>query len=149
MRRNLPLLLIRVLVGLVFITEGVLKFTLPGELGAGRFARIGLPVPHILAPFVGIVEIASGAAVVFNIYTGEAAVLLLCVMVTALVTTKLPILLGHGVWRFGVPKSIPGHGVLAFIHEARTDLSMLFCLVAILMDAGVRWRARTAWHQKR
>ncbi|MFP5236195.1 MAG: DoxX family protein [Acidobacteriota bacterium] len=147
MRRNLPLLLVRIVVGLVFITEGILKLIEPGALGAGRFARIGLPIPHILGPFVGIVEIISGAAVVLNLYTGEAAVLLLCVIATALVTTKLPILLGHSVGRFHAPAG--GHGVLAFIHEARTDLSMLFCLVALLIDSGVRFVRTKQWYQKR
>lgn len=147
MRRNLPLVLVRIVVGLVFITEGILKLIHPGELGAGRFARIGLPIPHVLGPFVGIVEILSGAAVILNLYTGEAAVLLLCVICTALVTTKLPILLGHSVGPFHAPTG--GHGLLAFIHEARTDLSMLFCLVAILMEAGVRFARPKQWYQKR
>lgn len=87
MRWNVPLLLVRVAVGYVFMTEGILKFLRPDELGVGRFARIGLPAPHLLAPLVGIVEIASGTAVLLNVYAGEAAVLLLCVSVTALITT--------------------------------------------------------------
>jgi putative oxidoreductase len=53
MRKNLPLILIRVIVGVVFLTEGILKFVRPGELGVGRFVHIGLPWPHLLAPFVG------------------------------------------------------------------------------------------------
>jgi uncharacterized membrane protein YphA (DoxX/SURF4 family) len=149
MRRKSPLLLVRILVGIVFLTEGILKFTLAGELGAGRFARIGLPVPHILAPFVGVVEIVSGAAVLLNLYTGEAAILLLCVIATALVTTKLPILIGHSIGPFRPPAALAHHGLLAFLHEARADLSMLFCLVAILLDAGVTFRQPPAWYQRR
>lgn len=148
MRRNIPLLLVRIVVGLVFITEGILKLTLPGELGAGRFARIGLPIPHVLGPFVGIVEIVSGAALILNLYTGEAAVLLLCVIVTALVTTKLPILINHAVGPFRPPHGLAHHGLLAFIHEARTDLSMLFCLVASLVDSGVRLSRSPKWYQR-
>ena len=148
MRRNFPLMLVRIVVGLVFITEGILKFLWKSELGVGRFARLGFPVPHILSPFVGVVEIVSGLAVLLNLYTGEAALLLLCVIGTALITTKLPILLGHSIGRFGAPRN--GHrGVLAFVHEARTDLSMLFCVVAILVDSGVRLRPRLEWWQKR
>jgi putative oxidoreductase len=143
------MLLVRILVGLVFLTEGILKFVLKSELGAGRFARIGFPVPHIVAPFVGIVEIMSGAAVLLNLYTGEAVVLLLCVIVTALITTKFPILIGHGIGPFKAPANTAHYGVLAFLHEARTDLSMLFCLVAILVDSGVRLRPRREWYQKR
>jgi uncharacterized membrane protein YphA (DoxX/SURF4 family) len=130
------LLLIRIIVGIIFITEGILKFVYPGELGAGRFSHIGLPISHLLAPFVGGVEIAAGAALILNAYAGAAAVLLLCVIVTAIVTTKFPVLLGHGFGPFSVPKNTAHTGFLGFIHEARTDLAMLFSLIAVLIDSG-------------
>lgn len=138
MPRNIPLLLIRIVVGIVFITEGVLKFLYPSELGVGRFAHIGLPWPQVLAPVVGALEIAAGGAVLFNLYAGDAAIVLLCIILTALASTKLPILLGHSVGPFPVPKNVEHHGILGFLHEARTDLAMLFSLVAILIDSGVR-----------
>lgn len=137
MRKNLPMILIRVIVGLVFLTEGILKFVYPGELGAGRFAHIGLPFPHLLAPFVGAVEIAAGGALVLGFYAGDAALLLLIVILTAIFTTKAPILLGRHLGVFAPPK-LDHYGVLSFIHEARTDLSMLFGLVAILLDSGMK-----------
>ena len=43
-------LLIRLMIGLVvFFPEGVQKLLFPAVLGAGRFAKIGIPWPHILA----------------------------------------------------------------------------------------------------
>ena len=141
MRNRLPMILIRVIVGLVFLTEGILKFLHPGELGSGRFAHIGLPLPYITAPLVGAIEITAGAAVILNLYAGDAAILLLLVIITALITTKIPILLGRHLGPFAPPK--PEHyGLLSFLHEARTDLSMLFGLVAILLDSGVRMGRR-------
>ncbi|KAA6462940.1 DoxX family protein [Acidobacteria bacterium AB60] len=143
MPRNLPLLLIRVLAGIVFLTEGILKFLYPGELGSGRFAHVGLPMPNVLAPAVGAVEIAAGGALILNAYVGPAAILLLCVITTAIVTTKVPILLGHNLGPFPVPKNTAHTGVLGFLHESRTDLAMLFSLAAILVDlrgAGSRPR---------
>jgi uncharacterized membrane protein YphA (DoxX/SURF4 family) len=137
MRKKLPMILIRVIVGLVFLTEGILKFVHPGELGVGRFAHIGLPFPHVLAPFVGGIEIAAGAAVILNIYAGDAAVLLLAVIITALMTTKIPILMGRHLGPFAPPK-LEHYGLLSFLHEARTDLAMLFGLVAILLDSGMK-----------
>jgi putative oxidoreductase len=137
MRKRLPLILIRVIVGLVFVTEGILKFVHPGELGAGRFAHIGLPFPNVSAPLVGAIEIAGGAAVILNLYAGDAAVLLLLVIITALITTKIPILLGRHLGPFAPPK-LEHYGLLSFLHESRTDLSMLFGLIAILLDSGVR-----------
>jgi putative oxidoreductase len=137
MRKNLPMILVRVIVGLVFLTEGILKFVYPAELGAGRFAHIGLPWPHVLAPFAGAVEIAAGGALMLNLYAGDAALLLLVVILTAIFTTKVPILLGHRLGAFAPPR-LDHYGVLSFLHESRTDLSMLFGLVAILLDSGMK-----------
>jgi putative oxidoreductase len=136
-RKNLPMILIRVIVGAVFLTEGILKFVRPGELGVGRLAHIGLPWPHLLAPFVGAIEIAAGGALILNFFAGDAALLLLVVILTAIVTTKIPILLGHHLGPFG-PTKLDHYGVLSFIHESRTDLAMLFGLVAILLDSGMK-----------
>jgi putative oxidoreductase len=136
MRKNLPMLLVRVIVGLVFLTEGILKFVLPGELGSGRFAHIGLPYPRALAPFVAIIEIVAGAALMLGVYAGDAAVLLLIVILTAIATTKVPILLGHNFGRFEPPR-LSHYGLLSFLHEARTDLCMLVGCVAVLLDSGL------------
>ncbi len=146
MRRKLPIILIRVIVGLVFLTEGILKFVHPNELGAGRFAHIGLPFSHLLAPFVGVVEIVAGAAVMLNLFAGDAALLLLVVIVTAMVTTKLPILLGHSFGPFAPPK-LSYYGWLGFLHEARTDLCMLFGSLAIVLDSGLQLGRKRRWYQ--
>jgi uncharacterized membrane protein YphA (DoxX/SURF4 family) len=137
MRKSLPMILIRIIVGLVFVTEGILKFVYSAELGTGRFAHIGLPFPHFLAPFVGVVEIAAGSTIILNLYAGDAALLLLIVILTAIFTTKVPILLGHHLGVFAPPK-LEHYGLLSFIHESRTDLCMLFGLVAILLDSGMK-----------
>ena len=68
--------------------------------------------------------------------------MLLCIILTAIVSTKLPILIGHAVGPFQLSKSAEHHGILGFIHEARTDLAMLFSLVAILIGSGVRGGSR-------
>ncbi len=141
MRKNLPMILIRVIVGVVFLTEGILKFVYPAGLGWGRFANIGLPLPHLLAPIVGAVEIAAGGALILNLYAGDAALLLLIVILTAIFTTKAPILLGHPLGRFAAPK-LEHYGLLSFVHEARTDLCMLFGLVAVLLDSGMSLRLK-------
>lgn len=136
MRKNLPMLLVRVIVGLVFLTEGILKFVEPGELGSGRFAHIGLPLPQVLAPFVGFVEVIAGGALMLGVYAGDAALLLLIVILTAILTTKVPILLGHRFGRFEPPK-LSHYGLLSFLHESRTDLCMLVGCIAVLLDSGL------------
>jgi uncharacterized membrane protein YphA (DoxX/SURF4 family) len=148
MRRDLPMILIRVIVGLVFVIEGVLKFVRPSDLGQGRFAGIGLPFPHLLASLVGGIEIGGGAAILLNLYAGDAALLLLAVIFTALLTTKLPILLGHPFGPFPLAK-LPTYGWLSFFHEASTDLCMLFGLMAVLIDSGLQIGRKRHWYQSR
>jgi putative oxidoreductase len=145
-RRDLPLILIRVLVGLVFLLEGSLKFLRPEELGAGRFEAIGLPFPHYLAPLAGGIEIVGGAAILLNIYAGDAAFALLVVIVTALVTTKFPILLGRPLGPFPLER-LKEYGWLSFFHQARTDFCMVFGLLAIVIDSGLKLGRRRRWYQ--
>ena len=54
------ILLIRILVGWVFLSEGIQKFLFPEALGVGRFTKIGIPLPQLMAPFVGVTEIICG-----------------------------------------------------------------------------------------
>jgi putative oxidoreductase len=116
-------LLIRLLVGAVFVSEGVQKFLFPADLGVGRFAEIGIPAPAVLAPFVGIVEIVGGGLLLLGLLTRLAAIPLLVDMLVAIATTKLPILRHDGVWKMA--------------HEARPDWSMfLGTLFLLLVGAG-------------
>jgi uncharacterized membrane protein YphA (DoxX/SURF4 family) len=143
MRQGFPMTLIRVIVGVVFLTEGILKLLYPAEYGAGRFEHIGIIYPHILAPLVGVVEIAAGFAVLANLYAGTAALFLLAVIITAIVTTKIPVLLSRPLGPFALPKNVSRYGVLGFLHESRTDLAMLFSLLAIALDSGLRGGRKT------
>ena len=113
------LLLLRLVVGWVFLSEGILKFLDPHSLGAGRFARIGIPYPHLSGPFVGLVEILCGAALILGIRTSLVAVPLLIDISVAIVTTKWPMLRHQGFW--------------SAMHESRVDLCMFFGLLSILL----------------
>jgi uncharacterized membrane protein YphA (DoxX/SURF4 family) len=129
--------LVRLAVGIVFVSEGIQKFLYPAALGAGRFAKIGIPAPDVMGPFVGIVEIACGALVLVGLFTRIAALLLLADMTVAILSTKIPILIGHGYWGFAAPSGKPG--LWSMLHEARTDLSMwLACLFLVVVGAGGR-----------
>jgi len=93
-----------VLVGWVFLVEGILNFFLPDELGVGRFISIGIRAPHIMAPFVGAVEIVCGTLILRGLLTRPAAIPLIIDITVAIISTKIPIWLGHGYWRFTLPK---------------------------------------------
>jgi uncharacterized membrane protein YphA (DoxX/SURF4 family) len=82
--------------------RGSKKFLDPAARGAGRFAKIGIPWPDFTGPFVGIVEIVCGALLLVGLATRLAAIALVINMTVAIITTKIPILLGHGFWGFSV-----------------------------------------------
>jgi uncharacterized membrane protein YphA (DoxX/SURF4 family) len=148
MRRNLPMILVRIMVGLVFVSEGILKFVRPEELGAGRFAAIGIPYPEVFAPLVAAIEILGGMAVAAGFYAGDASLALLAVIVAALVTTKLPILAGRPLGPFALGK-LAHYGFWSFLHESRVDFCMLLGTVAVLLDAGLKVGRRRPWYQSK
>ena len=130
--------LIRLVVGVVFLSEGIQKFLYPAENGAGRFAKIGIPAPDVMGPFVGAVEIVFGALILIGFLTRLAAIPLIINMLVALLSTKLPILLGHGFWGFSL-RNVPYYGLWGMLHEARTDLAMLFGSIFLLIVGGGLW----------
>ena len=69
--------LIRSLVGVVFLSEGIQKF--PSDLAAGRFAKIGIPAPEITGPFVGVIEILCGALIIIGLLTRLASLPLILI----------------------------------------------------------------------
>jgi putative oxidoreductase len=117
------LLLLRVMVGWVFLSEGIQKFLFPATLGAERFAKIGIPAPQFTGPLVGAVEIVCGMMLIFGFLTVLATIPLLIDILVAIATTKLSVLGKQGFW--------------ATMHDGRTDFCMLLGLVAIaLLGAG-------------
>jgi len=128
--------LVRLLVGGVFLVEGIQKFIFADELGAGRFAKIGIPMPEVMGPFVGGVEVVAGLLLIIGLLTRVAALSLWIDISVALISTKVPILLGHGFWLFSLPK-LPHYGFWGMAHEARTDFCMwLGCLFLMIVGAG-------------
>jgi len=125
-------ILVRLMVGGVFLAEGIQKFLYPDALGAGRFAKIGIPSPEIMGPFVGVVEIVCGSLVLLGLFTRLAAIPLFINISVAILSTKVPILLGHGYWLFTLPK-LSRYGFWSMVHEARTDFSMWLGLIFLLI----------------
>lgn len=107
-REDVAIVLIRILVGWVFVSEGVQKFLFPASLGVGRFAKIGIPSPALMAPFVGVVEIVCGTLILVGLFARLATLPLIIDICVALYTTKI------------VP--LPKNGIWSTLHEARTDV---------------------------
>lgn len=115
-------ILIRFIVGYVFIMEGIQKFVYSDKLGVGRFVKIGIPYPEIMGPFVGVCEIVFGTFILVGFLTRLATIPQIIIMLTALATTKLSLLMEKGL--------------LTFSHDSRNDLLMLFGLIFILMKGA-------------
>lgn len=133
--REKTTLLISFLVGSVFLSEGLQKFLFSEIRGAGRFDRIGIPFPDLLGPVVGGFEVVSGLLVLAGLLTRFAVVPLIVIMLTALLTTKLPILLGTGFWGFSL-RELPHYGFFSMMHESRNDLAMLIGSLYLLIRGG-------------
>jgi putative oxidoreductase len=133
--------LIRFVVGGVFLNEGILKFLYPMWQASGRFAKIGIPYPDFVGPFVGTVETVCGALVILGLLTRPAAFALFIDISVAIFTTKIPVLLGHGFLGFSLIFSDPQYGFLTMVHEARTDFAMWFGLLFLLITGPGRWSA--------
>jgi putative oxidoreductase len=128
------ILLIRILVGWVFLSEGIQKFLFPDSLGVGRFVRIGIPSPQVMAPFVGVVEIVCGSLLLIGLVTRLATVPLLIDIAVAIYSTKIVTFAKNGFW--------------GTLHESRTDVSMLLGLVFLLL-VGAGALSLDAWLAER
>jgi putative oxidoreductase len=121
-RARKAVLLVRILVGWVFLSEGLQKFLFPDALGVGRFVKIGIPWPQVMAPFVGVVEIVCGTLLLLGFLTRLATVPLIIDIAVALYSTKIVLFAKNGFW--------------GTLHEARTDVSMLLGLIFLSLVGG-------------
>ncbi len=119
-------LLVRIAVGLIFFTQGILKY-IDSSMGAVRFTRIGFPHPYFTAHFVGTFEILCGLLLLAGLWTRLVSIPLLIVITTAIATTKIPELFraNQGFWYM--------------VSDARTDFAMFCCLVFLISVGGGSW----------
>jgi putative oxidoreductase len=121
------IIFMRLIVGLIFISEGIQKYLFLEVMGPGRFTEIGFAHAFFWAYFTGAFEILCGMLVLLGLLTRLASIPLLIIMITAFVTTKLPILTHKGFWTFA--------------HEYRTDFSLTVLLILLIIYGGGLWSA--------
>lgn len=127
--------IILLMVGVVFLSEGIQKFLFADKLGAGRFEKIGLPEPEFLGYFVGTFEVVCGLFVLLGLLTRLAAIPLLSIMLVALASTKLKLVAEDGFW--------------SMLHDSRTDWSMLLGSTFLLIMGGGKWSIdRILWKKQ-
>jgi uncharacterized membrane protein YphA (DoxX/SURF4 family) len=112
-------ILIRLIVSLVFLSEGIQKYLFPEVIGTGRFLLIGFSHPAFWAYFTGTFEICCGTFILFGLFARVASIPLLIIMATAFVTTKWPILMHKGFWPMA--------------HEYRTDFALTLLLFYLII----------------
>lgn len=119
---NLPTLLCRMAVGLIFLSEGLQKYLFPLQLGTGRFEKIGFSNPAFWAYFTGMFEIGCGILILIGLLTRLAAIPLLIIMIVSFITTKYPELIEKGFWFMA--------------HDYRTDFAMTLLLIYLIINGG-------------
>lgn len=118
-------ILIRIVVGLIFLSEGIQKYLFPDFLGTVRFEKIGFSDPAFWAYFTATFEIICSSLILIGLLTRITTFPLIIIMITAFITTKWPILIDNGFW--------------SMAHEYRTDFAMTLLLVYLLIYGGGRW----------
>jgi uncharacterized membrane protein YphA (DoxX/SURF4 family) len=119
------IILIRLIVGLIFFSEGIQKYMIVSVLGPDYFKEIGFIHPMFWSYFTGAFEMSCGILILFGLLTRLASIPLLTIMITAFVTTKLPLLTTKGF--------------LTFAHEYNTDFSLTMLLILLIIYGGGKW----------
>jgi putative oxidoreductase len=132
------IILIRLLVGAVFLSEGLQKFIFPDSLGTGRFIHIGFPHPAFYAGLSGSFEILCGILILAGLFTRPAAFIMLINISVAIVVTKIPILLGYSFGPFNL-RELKSYGFWPLAHEIRTDFAMFTGSLFLLLAGAGRW----------
>ena len=124
----------RLIIGLIFLSEGIQKFLFPELVGAGRFEKIGFSNPEFLASFVASFEIVCSVLILIGLSVRIATIPLLIIMITAITTTKIPVLLEKGFW--------------SMAHESRTDFAMTMLIVFLLIYGSGKLSIDSVIHQR-
>ena len=118
-------IIIRLIVGIVFLSEGIQKFLFPILRGAGRFEKIGLPYPDFFGSIVGTFEILCGILILIGLFTRLASIPTLIIMIVAIATTKVEVLAIDGFWQM--------------MHGSRTDWAMFLGSLFLIFKGGGKW----------
>src|SRR5580693_4957707 len=139
-------LIMRVMAGGVFLSEGILKFVYTNQ-GVGRFTKLGIPAPEFTATFVGGLEIVGGILLILGLFTRVIAIPFIIEMIVAILTTKIALYLGTSP--LPLPPALPKVGFWAVMHETRSDYAQILTSVFLLVVGPGSWSLDAAWSRRR
>ena len=139
-------LLLRLMAGSVFFWEGLLKFVYANQ-GVGRFTKLGMPMPDLLAPAIAYLEIGGGLLLIFGLATRWTAVPFIIEMVVAILSTKVSLYLGTSP--LPLPPSPPKVGAWAVLHEIRSDWAQLMTSAYLLWAGPGPWSVDAILRRRR
>ena len=137
---------LRLMAGGVFFWEGILKFVYANQ-GVGRFTKLGMPIPEVLAPAVAILEIGGGLMLMGGLLTRFFSIPFIIEMVVAILSTKISIFLGTSP--LPLPPSPPKVGAWAVLHEIRSDYAQIMTCIFLLAAGPGRWSLDALWLRRR
>ncbi len=140
-------LLIRLMVGSVFLSEGIQKFLYPAQRGVGRFEQMGFPAPEFFGNFTGLFEILAGLLILAGLFTRIGALTTFIIMTVGIVVTKIPIAFGESFGPFALRK-LSSYGFWSMAHEMRTDWAMWLGSLFLMIKGGGKWSADFRWYKK-
>jgi uncharacterized membrane protein YphA (DoxX/SURF4 family) len=129
-------ILIRLMAGGVFLSEGILKFVYVNQ-GIGRFTKIGMPFPGPTAHFVAVLEIVGGLLVMSGFLTRLIAIPFVIEMIVAILSTKVALYLGTSP--LPLPPAPPQIGIWAVLHEIRSDYAQIMSVLFLLFAGPGPW----------
>jgi putative oxidoreductase len=138
--------IVRVMVGGVFLSEGIIKFVFANQ-GVGRFIKLGFPMPALTASFVGGLEIVGGCLLIAGLLTRVAAIPFVVEMLVAILATKVSLYLGTSP--LPLPPSPPRVGLWAVLHESRSDWAQLLMSMYLIIVGPGRWSLDALLHRRR
>jgi len=138
--------LIRLMVGSVFLSEGIQKFLYPVQRGVGRFEQMGFPNPEFFGNLVGVLEIIAGILILIGLFTRLGALTTFVIMTVAIMVTKIPIAFGASFGPFEL-RELGTYGFWSMAHEMRTDWAMWLGSLFLMIKGGGTWSFDMIWNQ--
>src|ERR1700722_14060447 len=139
-------LIMRLMAGGVFLSEGILKFVYANQ-GVGRFTKLGIPAPDVMATFVGGLEIVGGVLLITGLFTRIIAIPFIIEMVVAILTTKISLYLGTSP--LPLPPALPKVGFWAVMHETRSDYAQILTSIFLLVVGPGSWSPDAVLRRRR